>query len=325
MASGKLSPRQKMINMMYLVLTALLALNISKEVLNAFVTVNESLVNSEHNLAGKNEDTYQDFRAAMILNAAKTKPYYDKAMKAKAISDSMINYLEKTKEMLIRKVEKLDENEKTPELIDVGAKDNYDVPTHIMCGDENDGKGHEASVIKDRLKKFKDDLLSLLDDKDKDKPAIKKSLEASLSTEDPDPKDPKNKGAIGEGKRTWEMFNFYHNPLAATVVMLSKFQNDIKNAEAAIINHLITAITKADFKFNHVEAKVIANSNYITVGEEYNADIFVAASDSTQKPEIWLGQYDTVAMKFVGSIDSTTVKAEAGVGKYTVQIGRAHV
>jgi gliding motility-associated protein GldM len=323
MASGKLSPRQKMINMMYLVLTALLALNISKEVLNAFVTVNTSLVNSKYNLAGKNEETYQDFRSAMILNPVKTKPFYDKAMKVKAMSDSMISYLENTKDMLIRKVEKLDPNEKTPELIDVGAKDNYDVPTHIMCGDENDGKGHEASTLKEKLKKFKDDLLSLLDDKtDKDKPAIKKSLEVSLSTEDPDPKDPKNKDAIGEGKRTWEMFNFYHNPLAATVVMLSKFQNDIKNAEAAIINHLKNAIDKTDFKFNTVSAKVIANSNYVMEGEEYSADIFVAASDSTQKPEIWLGQYDTIPpAHFIGTPDTTSVKTVAGVGVYKTHPG----
>src|ERR1039457_384857 len=101
MSSGKLTPRQKMINMMYLVLTALLALNITKEVINAFVTVNESLVVSKQNSSGKNDDTYQDFAAAMINDAVKTKPYYDKAKQVKVISDSMISYLEKTKDDLI--------------------------------------------------------------------------------------------------------------------------------------------------------------------------------------------------------------------------------
>src|SRR6266700_3945311 len=108
-------------NMMYLVLTALLALNISKEVLNAFVLVNESLVTSKQNLAAKNDNTYQDFAAAMINDAVKTKPYFDKAKQVKMMADSMTSYLEKTKDILIRKVEGVKEGVKTPDLMEVGA------------------------------------------------------------------------------------------------------------------------------------------------------------------------------------------------------------
>ncbi len=309
MASGKVSPRQKMINMMYLVLTALLALNISKEVLNAFVLVNESLVTSKQNLAAKNDNTYQDFTAAMINDAVKTKPYFDKAKQVKAMADSMTSYIEKTKDILIRKVESVKDGVKTPELMEVGAKDNYDIPTNYMCGSENNGKGHEAEALKKKLIDFKASIYTILSG-DKDTAGFRKSMNVSLRTTDP-PKPI-------EGKSTWEMENFYHIPLAAVVVLLTKFQNDIKNTEAAVIDHLLSSITKADFKFDQVTARVVAPSSYVLLGQEYSADIFVAAYSSTQRPEIWLGNYDSLSDKMIGGIDSTTVKTEGGIGKYTI-------
>ena len=308
MASGKVSPRQKMINMMYLVLTALLALNISKEVLNAFVLVNESLVTSKQNLSGKNDVTYQEFEKAMINDAVKTKPFYDKAKQIKVMADEMTAYLEKTKDLLIRKVENTKDGVKTPDLIDVGAKDNYDIPTHYMCGAENNGKGAEAEALKKKLIEFKSKIVSILD-KDPDQKGFENSLNVSLRTTDP--------AKPVEGKSTWEMENFYHIPLAAVEVLLTKFQNDIKNAESGVVDHLLNSISKADFKFDQVTARVVAPSSYVLLGQEYSADIFVAAYSSTQKPEIWLGQYDTVSNKFMGSIDSTSVKTEGGIGKYT--------
>ncbi|MEI6815729.1 MAG: gliding motility protein GldM [Bacteroidota bacterium] len=307
MSSGKQTPRQKMINMMYLVLTALLALNISKEVLNAFVLVNESLVESQTNLAAKNSSTYAEFNVAMANDAVKTKPYYDKARAVKKLADEMINYIEKEKDHLIRETEKLDPKDSIPALIDVGAKDNYDIPTHLLCGGENDGKGHEASDIKAKLDKFKSDILQILSGDPLQK-EFKKNLDEALNTADP-------KKEV-EGKRTWEMVNFYHNPLVAVEVMLTKFQNDVKNTEASMINYFLSSIGKQDFKFDTLAARVVAPTSYVLLGQEYDADVFVAAYSTTQNPQIWLGNYDTIGHKFIGNIDSNTVKGEGGVGKY---------
>ena len=69
MASGKLSPRQKMINMMYLVLTALLALNVSKEVLNSFFEVNRGIERTTESFSSKNDEIYSDFAAAVELKS----------------------------------------------------------------------------------------------------------------------------------------------------------------------------------------------------------------------------------------------------------------
>src|SRR6185436_8188459 len=102
MAGGKLSPRQRMINMMYLVLTALLALNVSKEIINAFVTVNESLDISKKNIQEKNNKTYAEFTEAMKYDAAKYNDANDRAQTVKAASEELMKYIETLKDTLVR-------------------------------------------------------------------------------------------------------------------------------------------------------------------------------------------------------------------------------
>src|SRR5215204_4560636 len=108
MAGGKLTPRQKMINMMYLVLTALLALNISKEIINAFVTVNDSLEVSNQNTTSRNERIYADFLKAMKNDPNKVGPFNTKAQNAKKLSAEMITYIDDLKKEITVKVEQLD-------------------------------------------------------------------------------------------------------------------------------------------------------------------------------------------------------------------------
>src|SRR5437868_2855123 len=116
MAQGKLTPRQKMINMMYLVLTALLALNVSKEIINAFVTVNESLEVSKTNIVNKNKATYDAFALAMQNDAKKFGSVNEKAQSAKKLSDGLVNYIEDLKNNLIRNTEELKAADKIPDL-----------------------------------------------------------------------------------------------------------------------------------------------------------------------------------------------------------------
>src|ERR1043165_538181 len=145
MASGKLSPRQKMINMMYLVLTALLALNVSKEIINAFVTVNSSLAVSNANINEKNKLTYAAFDRAMQVDPKKYAEVNGQAQNVKTASENMVKYLQSIEDTLIMVADGLKPGEKIPELAEMEAKENYDDPTRIMCGSENDGKGHKAS------------------------------------------------------------------------------------------------------------------------------------------------------------------------------------
>ncbi|HNP97915.1 MAG TPA: hypothetical protein PKK99_02625, partial [Bacteroidia bacterium] len=145
MAGGKLTPRQKMINMMYLVLTALLALNVTKEVINAFVTINDSVQLSKENIDKKNANTYAAFAQAMSVDAVKYKDVNDKANNVKKSANDLVKKIEDLKQDLIRNADGIDKGAAVPSLSEMEAKENYDVPTFIMCGDNADGKGAKAS------------------------------------------------------------------------------------------------------------------------------------------------------------------------------------
>jgi len=162
MAGGKLTPRQKMINMMYLVLTALLALNVTKEVINAFVTINQSVLLSKETLDKKNQTTYASFDAAMKLDAKKYKDVNDKANNIRKESDSLVNYISGLKDRLYRETDGIDPGQPIPELPLMERKDDYDNPTRIMCGEDQNGQGASATELKKKLESLKKTIMANL-------------------------------------------------------------------------------------------------------------------------------------------------------------------
>lgn len=311
MAGAKLSPRQRMINMMYLVLTALLALNVSKEIINAFVTVNDSIEVSNKNTTDKNARTYGDFESAMKNDPVKTKPYYDGAMATKKGAETLSTYIENLKTELVRQTDDIDKADPTPALIDMDSKENYDIPTYYMLGDANDGKGKTASELKANIESFKQSVLKILPQEDQAR--FKVRFDELLSTKDPDPSSRIYKE---DNKKTWEMANFYHNPVVASVALLTKMEADVKNAESEVINHLYQSITKTSYKFDTLQARVIAPTSYVLLGQKYVADVFLAAYSSTANPKIEVGDVDTVKRTLRGT--GTTIPVAGGMGKYEV-------
>lgn len=309
MASGKLSPRQKMINMMYLVLTALLALNVSKEIINAFVSINESLTESNVNLSDRTSQTMADFELAMLNDKVKTEPFYLRAKATSVEAAAMITYIDSLKNELTRKVEALEPGEAVPAPRDIARKDDYDVPTEMLCGSEQDGKGHKASELKARLEEYKKKVLAGLTPEDQKFFTAK--IEQMINTKDPEkPID---------GKATWEMASFYHAPIVATLATLTKMQSDVKNVESSILDHLIKSIDKKNFKFDALQARVIAPSSYILLGQEYKADVFLAAYSSTSNPEIIVGEVDTAKRELRGQ--GRPIPVSGGLGNYTDRPG----
>ena len=285
-----------MIGMMYLVLTALLALNVSKEIINAFVTINDSLETTVNNLSGKNAKAYEAFEKQMSTDAEKTKPYYDKAKLIRAECEKLDKYVNTVKGELIRVTDKMEPNAKMVPLREMKAMDNYDEPTRIMCGDKQDGRGHKATELKGKIDTFKKNIIAALAPADRDK--FTKRLDDLFNTKDP-------AKTSEDGKKTWEMANFYHNPVVASVALLTKIQTDIKNAESELVTHLLSAINADDYKFDTLAPKVIAPSSYVIEGQEYSADIFMAAMSSTSDPEIVVG--------------GSTLQVQGGVGTYKVR------
>lgn len=275
MGHGKETPRQKMIGMMYLVLTALLALNVSAEVLHAFVLVDKSLTKTGENFQKKNDQVYTDFQAAYEENKAKVAPYKDKADQVKIRTQELFEYIQGIKQEMVIAADGAETPYKesgNPE--DIKKKDENNVPSEVMV---LKGRGEE---LKKKIEEYRGYLLGMIDNKER-YASVVEGLEGLLSTADV-------KGQEGTTKG-WVEANFHQLPLAGATTMLSKLQTDVRNAEADILGYLFGQIDAGTFKFNKLEAIVNANSNYVLRGQEYKAEVFIAASDTTVEPQILVG------------------------------------
>lgn len=315
-----------MIGMMYLVLTALLALNVSKEILNSFILINDSLLVTNANFTGKNQSQYDAFGVALANDEKKVRPYYTQAFQVKGSADSLYNHIEALKQYLIMKTDKLDSTQISSlrqagdldsvasifSLRNVNSKDNYDIPTNIMIGGE-EGKLKQgqwtAQQLMDKISSFKGILTDKLDPKKGQ--SIIDALNKNFNT------DTLLQISQSE-KQNWAMANFYHIPLAAVVTNLSKIQTDVRNAESDVVKYLYGEVDASDFKFDTLAAKVIA-PNLVFVGDDYKAEIFVAAFSTTQNPQVQIGKVDTTKNEIVGAIDTSSVIVDRGVGTYTVK------
>lgn len=246
MAGYKETPRQKMIGMMYLVLTALLALNVSKDILEAFVVVNESLVVTTENIQKKNNISYANFEKQNLINPNKVGPFYKKALQARYYANSLVQYIESLKKTIVGEAEGLDTATaaKLP-LRDVQKKDNYDIPTNFFIGQSQDGSKGKARDLKDSITSFKKRMKALLKD------TI--GLNLGLLTEDTDNEI--------EGHVNWEMKNFYHLIMAGVVTNLNRIVSEVRNAEFDVVNSLYREISAEDFKFDKIDAKVVPKSS----------------------------------------------------------------
>ena len=279
------TPRQKMINMMYIVLTAMLALNVAAEVLDAFKVVDSSLIQTLKTVDMKNAQVYASFNQAYAENAAKVGEWKNKADLVKEKTNEMVSYISLVKENLVKDSGyKLAGNENPVQTNDfylitesgdtliLNKKDDLNAPSEYMITQKN------ATVLKEKIDNYRDTLVRLIGEDDKE---LRNTVLSALDTSDP-PVDLKEGGE----SKSWETEYFLDKPLIAILTLLSKIQIDIKNSEADLINYLYAQIDAGSFPFNKLGAQVIPNSNVILQGDEYVAEVFLAAEDTTQQPEI---------------------------------------
>ena len=326
------TPRQKMIGMMYLVLTALLALNVSKDLLNAFVIVDKGLIKTNENIAINNANLHGEFSKQYTLNKDKVQKFYDKSIKAKQYTAELLALLKDIKREVIattefgdghlkettyeeddangKSVEKKCKVEDLP-IDKINAKDNYDVPMRVLIGHTEEGTNGRGMELKKKIDEYKNKMFSLFDDID---PKIKKTLNIGLNTEE--------EYNVVEGKKcNWAFNSFYHTILAADIILLDKLSAEIMNAETRVVTTLGEAIDKKNFKFDQVGAKVIASSNYVIQGDKFKADIIVAAYSSTEKPLAYIrAGADTLPASQIGSAQQIS-DVSNGVVKYEVGAG----
>jgi len=275
MSGGKETPRQKMIGMMYLVLTALLALNVSKEILDAFVVVNNGLVQTDKNFTNNNNILYKSIKDQLAIQPDRAKEAAAGAEKLKKLALDMHNHIAGIKTDLIIAEDEIAKEAATKILDSLGSvqnKDKYDNSTRIMCGESPDGSTGKARELKNKLIEFKKALINILPE------AVRKNTNLGLETE-----DPPNKGTAVE---TWETQKFYNLPVAAQIVVLTQLQTEIKNAEGTVLNELFKSIGATAIKVDALEAQLVPSANVVTVGDEFTAKIFVAALNKSDVPDV---------------------------------------
>ncbi len=280
-------PRQKMINIMYLVLTALLALNVSSEILNAFKTVNNSLQNTNTAVDKSSQRIMQSLNDKKLdpTTAAKANIWEPRAKQTMDISEKAYNFIQGLKDDII-KAAGGDPKDSTKNF----KEDNLDIATRMMI---KEGKGKQ---LYDMLAKFKTDILGINDTIKTE--FTKNPLQVDLSM-------PKTQN---KSNKTWEQAYFHMVPTVAALTILSKFQNDIRTSENRVVTFCHEQVGKVELRFDRFEAIVGQNSKYLMPGQDIEITAGLGAFSSTKIPQVSFG-------------GSGPTKVENGVSYYTGSAG----
>ncbi|MDX2173491.1 MAG: gliding motility protein GldM [Bacteroidota bacterium] len=325
MSSAKETPRQKMIGMMYLVLTCLLALNVSREVLQGFVTINESIETTNSNFTANTKLMMEALDVAIKQGHPEAKPYYEKAKEATQLTQRTYDYISILKQQVKQYTESV-KGADTMKLSQIERLDDYDKPTFFLIGsDETKPKTgqYSAKELRGNIEKLTSELNKMIDFM-KDKDGLKLPNKDYLILKDKLKLfTPHDNFRDKEGHpQSWELKNFYNMPLAAVVTNLSKIQSDIRNIEAELVNTFASASGKLAIKFNRMEARIVPVSQYVQSGSPYTADVFLSASSSEfneDNLQFILGDVDTATGKI--SEGATILPIDKGTGKITLPTG----
>jgi gliding motility-associated protein GldM len=293
MASGKISPRQKMINMMYLVLTAMLALNVSSEILKAFYKFEVSMQNAGKNLDEANIKGLGAMDKEVEKQGEKARPFRDKAYEAKKIADEFVKYIEEIKTTLLAGDSKDGNNPREEDGQLKSAKDMEIAVRYFLENKQASDREEKGKELMNKINETREKLLGLIDDK-----ADRDQIKSDLRTEDP---PPNNEGV----KLTWLQETFHSLPLAAAFANLTKYQNDAKKTETDVINYLATKINATDFKFDNLVTTITAPTASVSSGSEYTAEIFLTAYNSKVQNEVY--------------VDGNKIEVKDGKGQYKIR------
>ncbi len=270
------TPRQRMIGMMYLVLTAMLALNVSTDILNGFTMVDNSLHSSIAATDTRNEKLYRDFKAANEANPEKTQEWFDKAAEVQKRADSLYNYIQNFKE----RIAILADGQKR---VDGFKAQGIDPTMHIEANSNLDVTGQYAivqgngTILKQTVAYYRDYAAELAENDAE----LRNAIQTALATE-------RGYNAHEKDSCDWEVAVFDGMPVGASITILTKMQNDVRTTEGQLIQYLMDRTDAGDLRVNKLNAYVIPNSNYVIRGGKYTAQIILAAVDSTQRPEYYI-------------------------------------
>lgn len=280
---ARMSPRQRMINLMYIVLTAMLALNVSSDVLNGFSQVQDGIQGTNLNITARNGVQFAHLENLYEQNPEKAGRWYRQGVELHKRSDKLYALIEDLKTSIAKAADGAD-----GKYSDIVNNDDLEASAVTMLNPAT----NKGQALRRNLDEYRKYVVTMIPDAEK-----RKAVENMLST-----KVSARSGDVGS--QSWEQKMFENMPAVAAVTLLTKVQNDIRQAESEALSGLIAAVDMGDVRVNELNAYVIPVSNMIMRGGKYSADIVLAAIDTTQRPEIFIngskldnakGHYEFVA------------------------------
>ena len=264
----RLTPRQKMINLMYIVLTAMLALNVSSDVLDGFTQVEDGLSRSNTNVEDRNATILRQLEDFAGKNPEKGRQWADKAAEVRQVTAMLYNKVDSIKHLIVCQADGKDGDPSN-----IINRDDLEASSVIMLS-SGKRQGEQLRLSIDAYRVY---ITSLLSDSGK-----RNNIKQALST------TPIKRAGIVT-PQLWEEAKFESQPVVAAVTLLSKLQNDILYAEGEALSSLLSQVDAGDVRVNTLEAFVIPQSRLVMRGGKYSANIVLAAIDSTARPKIYVG------------------------------------
>lgn len=307
MAGGKETPRQKMIGMMYLVLTALLALNVSSTVLDKFAFINESLERANAETSERNARTISGMKSAAKDkgNRADDLKVVADAEALRAETTKIMAEMEEYKEKFVEITGGYMEGHKGDRRF-INGKTDYDKVGNYMMPVEEGGEGNGAAM-KQKLNGYAEYIQELLKKNGADESKLKLYHKIALDAEE-DPiysKDENQKG------KKWSQLAFENSPTHAGLATVSEFQANVLAFETSALDFLVKRVGLKDITFDQIKPVVMPESQYVAAGTKYKADMFIAASASGLNDKLIM-TYNGEEAPVVGGVGKVEFTATPG-------------
>ena len=295
MAGAKETPRQRMIGMMYLVLTALLALQVSNQILQKFVLINDGMERTSKNYINKNENAVEsiEYTVEQQGNNEKDVPKVEASKQIREATSEIYAYLEDLKQELITQ-----SNAKNDE----GTFVNSALKNTEMAGNMfvNNGKGEEMKQMLNAYPQRVSEILSSVGLSDMTfSPIAQDAKDIPLFAND---REARNKDFVA--------LNFVKSPVGAVMTQITQFQNEVLNIESESLSAIANTIGSFYFKADVTEARIAATSNVVAAGTKFEGDMFIASSSTSAAPTMTIdGRSVPVDAKGFGKIEFNVTPA----------------
>ncbi len=256
--------RQKMINLMYIVLIALLALNVSSEVLDGFAKVEQSLKLSIASTEAQNTTLKGEMLQIYQNNPIKVGPWFNKSVELSQKTDSLYRYIQFLKEAIAQATDGDD-----ADVNQLKKSDYLGASEEVMLNPIT----HRGAKLKNDLKVYSSVIDSLLPNGES-----KNLLMALFATSDNQ----------NDEFRLWEERTFEGMPSASAITLLTKMQADLRYTEGYIYTELIKSVDEGEIRVNKLSALVVPESKIVLRGSPYQAQIILSSIDSTQTPSVYV-------------------------------------